>query len=57
MTGGTSLASDFARRHAVSIGALASLGYLSTYLPSSQEFTRIWRVTASGALYLERHYA
>lgn len=42
-----SVSSDFARYRAQEIGALASLGLISTKV-GKQEYGRIWRITEDG---------
>ena len=57
LRGGTLLRSCFSRTHQTSIAALASMGFISSYLPSTSTFTREWRVTSTGAVALEKFYA
>lgn len=49
---GFTVSSDFARQWAPDIGKAASLGLITTYIPS-MGFTKTWRCTARGAEYLE----
>lgn len=57
LRGGTLLRSNFARTNQTSIAALTSMGYLSSYLPSTGQFTNELRVTSTGAIALEKFYA
>ena len=51
LRGGISLQSNFAREHAKSVGALTSIGYLSTKEGDSI-FSNTWRPTFAGLLKL-----
>ena len=44
--------SDFCRYRGWEIGALASLGFITTMFPDGA-FTRVWRVTSAGLKHLE----
>ena len=46
--------SDFARLYATEVGALASMGYISTWLPGDS-FGTEWRPTTTGLYYLRRY--
>ena len=45
--------SNFARHHAVAVGFVASLGWISTITPDGQTFGTTWRITKEGLTALE----